>query len=105
MDPESARSRPPIRCSRVLFPTPDAPTIATISPRATSRSMSRMTCSRCAPTGYDLFKPEAETNDMSLEPQRLHRVEPGGLPRRVDRGEEADDDRRYHDDHEIEGPH
>ena len=43
IDPESARSRPPSRCSSVLFPTPDAPTMATISPGSTSRSRSRST--------------------------------------------------------------
>ena len=30
--PESARSSPPSKCRSVLLPTPDAPTIATISP-------------------------------------------------------------------------
>src|SRR5688572_17299953 len=36
--PPLASSRPPSRCSSVLLPEPDVPTIATRSPAATSRS-------------------------------------------------------------------
>ena len=36
--PAVGASRPPSRCSSVLLPEPDAPTIATRSPRATARS-------------------------------------------------------------------
>ena len=45
--PASAASSPPSTCSSVLFPTPDAPTTATISPCSTSRSSAfRTGCSR-----------------------------------------------------------
>ena len=53
--PASARSRPPSRCSSVLLPTPDAPTIATISPwpprapgRAARESAARPRCRTCS---------------------------------------------------------
>ena len=36
--PPSVASSPPSTCSSVLFPTPEAPTIATISPFSTDRS-------------------------------------------------------------------
>jgi hypothetical protein len=43
--PASNRSRPPRTCNNVLFPTPDAPTIATISPASTERARSLSTVS------------------------------------------------------------
>ena len=37
IEPASRRSKPPSRCMSVLFPTPDAPTTATICPASTNR--------------------------------------------------------------------
>ena len=49
-EPPSIASRPPSTCSSVLFPTPDAPTIATISPFSTESDSRCKTGSRVVPT-------------------------------------------------------
>ena len=50
MRPPSMASSPPTQCSSVLFPTPEAPTTAIISPSSTASSRSRRTESRRSPT-------------------------------------------------------
>ena len=73
--PLSGRSRVPSTCSRVDFPTPEAPTMATISPRATSRSSSvqdgHVAGARC-----DSPSPRRARDD-----QRVALIRSAGLPR------------------------
>src|SRR5829696_9793410 len=101
--PRSARSRPPSTCSSVLLPTPEAPTMATISPRATVNDRPRRTA--IAPFGvrYDLARSSTSTIGALITPpspttKRLGGIEPGRLTRRIDRGQEADDQRGARDD-------
>ena len=72
--------------------------MATISPRRTSRSTSRSTCSRPAPDLIELVEAaDGDEAPLSLKAQRLHRIEPRRLTRRIDRRQEADHDGRHHD--------
>ena len=100
------RSRPPSTCSSVLLPTPEAPTIATISPASTSRSRPRKHCRVCGPVRSDLREcPAGLTKRHGVYPNRSASagIHPAGLPRRIDRRDKHDHDRRRDDDGEIEG--
>src|SRR3990172_1938184 len=55
--PPLAASRPPSRCSSVLLPEPEAPTIATHSPPATVRSTPSSTGTSTFPCKYVLRRP------------------------------------------------
>src|SRR5688572_8322783 len=104
--PASARSSPPSTCSSVLFPTPDAPTTATISPGSTLSARSRNTWRRCAPTSYDLLRPLTSTNAITLfGAERLNRIQRRRLARRIDRGEEANQDRGDDDSEQVPRQH
>src|SRR5579862_6185316 len=95
-DPPVGASRPPRRCRSVLLPDPDAPTMATRSPGATSRStpMSTGTCN--GPLRYVLRKSRhCNTCAASLIPQRFGRVDLGGAPARIKRGQQC---KRQRDD-------
>ena len=104
-------------CSSVLFPTPDGPTIARISPRvdleidAPQNVERRRT--RLEGLGHALDSkhrhvvPPAPGGRIAcalLIADRLHRVEPRRLPGRVERRHEADGDRGEGDEHEIDQP-
>src|SRR5687767_1900529 len=101
--PRSARSRPPRTWRSVLLPTPEAPVIATISPRATVSERPRSTAIVPFGVRYDLARSSTSTIGASAMPpsamtKRLRRIEARRLARRVDRREEADDQRGAGDD-------
>src|SRR5262245_40606727 len=88
-------------CRNVLFPTPEAPRIATISPFATSRSQPRRTW-RAPPGVKKSFtiprirtKPGSPPELLFVMPDRLDRIESRRPPRRhKGRGDRKEKDRR-----------
>src|SRR3984885_10545385 len=86
--PEVGRSRPPKICSNVVFPEPDAPTMAIRSAGATARLTPRSTSSVSGPWRKLLQTPEA-TNTGSIMAQCLRRCRARRAPRRVHRREHA----------------
>src|SRR5262245_19225929 len=91
--PAVGRSSSPIRCSSVDLPPPLLPTIATLSPGATSRS----TPFRIGSTWPAERKSRRSSRTRiaaSLMPQRLHRIEPCRAERRQQREERPADDGR-----------
>src|SRR4249920_505838 len=77
ISPPEGASNPPSRCSSVLLPEPDAPTIATLSPLPTSRSMPSNTGTSCGPWWNVLRSPRARITG-SLIAQRLGRIDARG---------------------------
>src|SRR3990167_1276532 len=62
-------SSPPSRCSKVLLPEPDAPTIATVSPARTARSTPVSTVTSSRPSVKRLVRPVAlSTTSVRAEP-------------------------------------
>src|SRR5262245_45858004 len=102
MLPESGRSRAPTRCRSVVFPVPDSPRIATISPREMERS--RFWSTSTLPPGGPKVRATAAhlrtTPLVSLIAQRLRGVELGRAPRGVQGGQE-----RYAEGHADHGRH
>src|SRR5512134_335147 len=89
--PPEGASSPPSRCSNVLLPDPEAPTIAMRSPCSTSRSTPISTGTSSGPPEYVLRKPrQASTGTRSFIAQRRRRIDACGFPRRVDRREERE---------------
>src|SRR5262245_6642819 len=102
ISPSSGQSRVPSRCSSVLFPEPDRPTMLRNSPGTTSRSRPRSTVVTLASLRYVLCKLMAVSMALfsdsysplpsppkgrgekkgSLKAQGADRVEPGGTQRR-----------------------
>src|SRR5262245_35713700 len=107
--PASNASSPPTTCNSVLLPTPDAPTIATISPDSTDKSRSCNTVSGPAAVRYDFTSPRTSMNGMttgsSLIPEGLGRIEPARLSRRINRGDDAHDNGRDNHDDNVERLH
>jgi hypothetical protein len=55
------RSRPPRICSKVVLPEPDAPTIATLSPRMMRTESPSITRSVAAPSRNSRMSPSASS--------------------------------------------
>src|SRR6188768_3561865 len=99
--PAVGRSSPPSRCSNVLLPDPDAPTIATRSPTATSRSMPSSTGTSSGPLRYVLRRSRHATTGTAapaataglLIPQRVGGIHARGLEARIDRRDERQHER------------
>src|SRR5712691_13383411 len=94
-----------MRWSRVVFPVPDSPSTATISPRSTARSSPHSTSTR-PPGGPKLLCSPAQRRIGSpnglLVAQRLRRVELRGPPGGVEGRQERDGDGQEGDGHDVE---
>ena len=101
--PASGRSSPPSTCSSVLFPTPDAPTMATISPRAHLEvEVAQHVQPLPGRPGTTCAGPRRATSGTAHSwPQRLgrDRAAPPGATGRSSR--EADEQRRDHHQREV----
>src|SRR4030095_16856636 len=95
--PPVGASSPPRRWSSVLFPDPDAPTIATRSPRATARSTPSSTGTSSGPLTYVFASARHSSTGCSLRgsfiAERLGRVDLRRAPRGVDRRDERQHER------------
>src|SRR5690349_13716992 len=118
--PALGASSPPKRCSSVLLPEPEAPTMASVSPACTCRSTPCSTCTSSPPSSKRLLRPwqrstisfvcpgnEAPPTATALSfgcsgsaastglfiAQRLGRVDAAGAPARVQRGREGQQQR------------
>src|SRR5512146_324014 len=98
--PPVGRSRVPSRWSRVDFPTPEAPMMATLSPALTVRLTPRRTRTASGPMRYSRASSRATTSG-SLIAQDVHRIHAGGPRGRRDGGEEGDDQGRADDHREV----
>ena len=87
--PAVGRSIPPSRLTRVVLPAPERPVTAANTPRRTSRSTPRRTCSVASPLRKSRTRPPARTTRSSLSlPDGVDRtvgsataaVLPGGRP-------------------------
>src|SRR5512138_1353431 len=114
--PSSGRSRRPAMCSRVDLPAPEGPTRATISPPATLKAAPCSTSSRSRPwrntrrtsrssRPWPLRLPTWAKPALPIAPlliaERLHRIEAGGAPRRIERREEGENEREADDDDDL----
>src|SRR5437763_13819955 len=96
MRPRSATSSAASRCSIVDLPAPDAPVIATSSPRATVRFTPRRTGTRpwskdlCTSTTSTATSLLPVTADASLTAYRLQGAQQRGAGTRIQRADEAD---------------
>src|SRR3990172_7020704 len=100
--PRSGRSRAAIRCRSVDLPHPEGPTTATNSPCSTRRS--RPSSATMRPPSYALTSPLASIIGCSLMAESLHRRQPDGTERRIQRSGERDDDgdeQRPHEDRRL----
>src|SRR6266540_6815119 len=92
--PAVGSSRPPSKWSSVLLPDPEAPTIATVSPAATSRSMPSSTGTSSGPVRYVLRRSrQPSTRFASFIAQRFGGVDAYGSPRGIDRRDERERER------------
>src|SRR4029077_18231884 len=98
--PPVGRSRVPSRWSRVDFPTPEAPMIATLSPALTVRLTPRRTRTASGPMRYSRSSSWA-TSSGSLIAEHVDRVQAGGPPGGRDRGQEGDHQGRPDDHREV----
>src|SRR5690606_26407805 len=105
--PSLGSSSPPRRCSSVLLPEPEAPTMATISPARTARSTPSSTTSAESPSPNTRRSPEqASTASLpaagaSLIAQGFRRPDARGPPARIDRRRERHQARGDTDDDDI----
>src|SRR3569832_1909787 len=90
--PRVGTSRPPSRCSSVLLPDPEAPTMATDSPAFTSKSTSSSTCTSTLPCRKVLPTP-LQRSTISLIAQRLRRIDARSAPAWVQRRGQTDEER------------
>src|SRR3990172_3635665 len=97
--PGVGRSKAPRRWRSVDFPTPDAPTRTTTSPRATERDTPLSTRTTSGPPRYSFSRSRTATSSLIAE--HLHRVEPGGPSRGQQREDEGDQERRPDDQPEV----
>src|SRR4030095_3131185 len=88
-------SSPPSRCSSVLLPEPDAPTIAMRSPAFTARSTPFSTGTGAGPLVYVFASPRHSRT--LLIPQRLRGIDARRLPGRIQRGEHGKHERDHGD--------
>src|SRR5258708_34581295 len=98
--PPLGASSPPRRWSNVLFPEPDAPTIATRSPRATARSKPSNTGTSSGPLTYVFASARHSSTGgiagavaNSFIAKRFRGVDFRCAPRRVDRRDERQHER------------
>ncbi len=77
ISPAVGRSSPPSRYSSVDLPQPLGPIIATVSPRATSRSTSSTARTKLASRPYSLRSPRVRSTQ--LPPSRSFMTRPSGL--------------------------
>src|SRR6218665_3419610 len=98
--PEVGASSPPSRCSSVLLPEPDAPTMATVSPACTLKSTPCSTVTSSAPSTKRLTRPW-HWRTVSLIAQRLRRVDTAGTPAGVERGDEGQYEGNDGDGHDV----
>ena len=77
--PAVGASRPPSRCSSVLLPEPEAPTIASVSPRAPRGRRRCSTCARRAPPFGEALVQAAGSDDAPAS--RAARVTHSAAPR------------------------
>src|ERR1700712_3853579 len=94
IEPWKPPSSRPTAWSMVDLPEPEGPSKATISPLRTCRSMPRST-SIVVPAWVKLRRRPC-TSRTSLITKHLHRIGARRLPRRIERGEEAEDHRHRH---------
>src|SRR5690348_11819970 len=96
-------SSPPMMCSKVLLPEPEAPTIANVSPRFRLKLTLVSTSVFRSPSSYVLAIPLARSTmsrftveDLFIA-QRLGRLRARGAPRGVERGQQREEegDQRY----------
>lgn len=83
---------PPRICSSVVFPEPDAPTIAMHSPLAMTRSKPSSTVSVEPPSLKSRPKPRASNTAWSVMSQSLCGLSSCGPPCRIQGGERAQDE-------------
>src|ERR1700687_5542396 len=90
--PPVGASSPPNRCKSVLLPDPDAPTIATRSPRSTARSMPRSTGTSSGPPRYVFLSAWHSSTGVAalFIAQGLRRVDFRGAPARVQRRQQRE---------------
>src|SRR3984893_9224454 len=98
--PAVGRSSVPSRWSRVDFPTPEAPMMATLSPAFTVRLTPRRTRTTSGPMRYSRSSSWA-TRSGSLIPEHVHRIHARGPPGWRNGGQERDDQGRAHDHREV----
>src|SRR5919201_3352852 len=104
--PDVGESRRPVMFSKVVFPEPDRPTIATNSPGATRRSTSksngvgtprsyvlltRVSCATHAPSCRELVCPVARTSSGTAH--NLDRIDARRAPCGIQRGQKAHEHR------------
>src|SRR5918999_3763165 len=70
--PWSNSSRPERQLRRVVFPQPEGPMTATISPRAIERSTPRRAWTRPPPAAYSFSTPRASTMTLSAPSSRVN---------------------------------
>src|SRR5688500_12200749 len=100
IEPSNPPSSSPTACSRVDLPEPDGPSKATISPWRTSRSTPRSTSIVTSPCRKLRLRPL--TVSTSFIAKHLHRIGARRLPRRIERGEEAQHQRHGDDGEHLE---
>src|SRR5258705_5524273 len=98
--PAVGRSRVPSRWSRVDFPTPEAPMMATLSPAFTVRLTPRRTRTTSGPIRYSRSS-SCATSSGSLITEHVHRIHASGPPGWRKGGQEGDDQGRAHDHREV----
>src|ERR1700729_692343 len=109
--PEVGRSRPPRICSRVVFPCPVGPWMASHSPSSMTRSTPASASTVTRPFWYRLVTPVSlymvslSVGPCSLDPGQCRgRAEPGGPPAAEGAGDEAAGDGQHHgQDHRADG--
>src|SRR5258705_12168066 len=98
--PAVGRSSVPSRWSRVDFPTPEAPMMATLSPAFTVRLTPRRTRTTSGPIRYSRSS-SCATSSGSLITEHVHRIHASGPPGWRKGGQEGDDQGRAHDHREV----
>src|SRR6218665_3643586 len=108
--PEVGASSPPSRCSKVLLPEPDAPTMASVWPAWTCRSTPCKTRTSRRPSVKRLVRPRAcrtapwapaPAAGVSFMAHRLGRVHPAGTPTGVEGGNEGQRQRDHGNRHDV----
>src|SRR5690242_18549841 len=102
--PEVGVSRPPRRCSSVLLPEPEAPTMATRSPAATARLTPFNTSTRYSPSWKCFTSWSQRSRAVSsvlgrtlFIAQRLGRLGAGGAPGGIQGGQHREQEARHGD--------
>src|SRR5205085_7371551 len=105
IEPSKPPSRRPTAWSKVDLPEPEGPSKATISPGAMSRSIPRRTSMVTSPWRKLRFKPRTASAGPvteSLIAEHLDRIGAGSLPRRVEGGEQAEQEGHDHHRGDLE---